>query len=72
MEARAERIVRLYGESEKKHEERLKDKDTKRAINYKHFTGGTWGDSRNYDLCLNSETFGIERCIEMIIEVAKL
>ncbi|MBQ1520492.1 MAG: cytidylate kinase-like family protein [Clostridia bacterium] len=72
IEARAERIVRLYGESEKKPEERLKDKDTKRAINYKHFTGGTWGDSRNYDLCLNSETFGIERCIEMIIEAAKL
>ena len=72
MEARAERIVRLYGESEKKPEERLKDKDSKRAINYKHFTGGTWGDSRNYDLSLNSERFGIEKCIEIIVDLAKL
>ena len=71
MEARAERIVRLYGESEKKPEDRLKEKDSKRAINYKHFTGETWGDARNYDLCLNSEKIGIEKCVEMIIELAK-
>ncbi len=70
--ARAERIVRLYGESEKKPEDRLKDKDSKRAINYKHFTGGTWGDCNNYDLCLNSETFGIEKCVDIIVEMAKL
>ena len=71
MEARAERIVRLYGESEKKPEDRLKEKDSKRAINYKHFTGETWGDARNYDLCLNSEKIGIEKCVEMIIELVK-
>lgn len=71
MEARAERIVRLYGESEKKPEDRLKEKDSKRAINYKHFTGETWGDARNYDLCLNSDKIGIEKCVEMIIELAK-
>lgn len=72
MEARAERIVRLYGESEKKPEERLKEKDSKRAINYKHFTGETWGDSNNYDLCLNSETFGIDKCVDIIVELANL
>ena len=71
LEARAERIVRLYGESEKKPEERLKEKDTKRSVNYKHFTGEVWGDSRNYDLCLNSENFGIEKCVELIVGLAK-
>lgn len=71
MEARAERIVRLYGESEKKPEERLKEKDSKRSVNYKHFTGQVWGDSRNYDLCLNSEKLGIEKCIELIVQLAK-
>lgn len=71
LEARAERIVRLYGESEKKPEERLKEKDTKRSVNYKHFTGEVWGDSRNYDLCLNSEKFGIEKCVELIVGLAK-
>ncbi|MGN0494449.1 MAG: AAA family ATPase, partial [Acutalibacteraceae bacterium] len=36
MQSRAERIVRLYGESEKKPEQRLADKDKKRKIYYKH------------------------------------
>lgn len=70
-EARAERIVRLYGESSKKPEDRLKEKDSKRSVNYKHFTGQIWGDSKNYDLCLNSDKLGIEKCIRMIVDIAK-
>lgn len=71
MEARAIRIVQRYGESDKKPEERLKEKDSKRAVNYKHFTGRVWGDCRNYDICLNSDTVGIERSIQMIIDLAQ-
>jgi len=67
---KAERIVRLYGESEKKPEERLKEKDTKRAVNYKHFTDRNWGDCRNYDLSLNSGKLGIDRCVELIVQLA--
>ena len=67
---KAERIVRLYGESEKKPEERLREKDTKRAVNYKHFTDRTWGDCRNYDLSLNSGKLGIDRCVELIVQLA--
>ena len=67
---KAERIVRLYGESEKKPEERLKEKDTKRAVNYKHFTDRTWGDCRNYDLSLNSGKLGIDRCVDLIVQLA--
>ena len=70
MEDRAERIVRLYGESDKKPEDRLKEKDSKRSVNYKHFTGLVWGDSRNYDLCLNSAKIGIDKCIDIIAELA--
>ena len=33
---RAERIVRLYGQSDKKPEDRLEDKDKRRSVNYKH------------------------------------
>ena len=67
---KAERIVRLYGESEKKPEVRLKEKDTKRAVNYKHFTDRTWGDARNYDLALNSGKLGIEKCVDLIVSLA--
>lgn len=51
---RADRIVRLYGESEKSPEQRLRDKDKKRAVNYKHFTGTGVGQSQNYHLSLDS------------------
>ena len=71
MEARAIRIVNRYGESDKKPEERLKEKDSKRSVNYKHFTGRVWGDCRNYDITLNSDTVGIERCVQIIVDLAQ-
>ncbi|MBO4847781.1 MAG: HutD family protein [Clostridia bacterium] len=71
MEARAKRIVERYGENENKPEDRLKEKDTKRGLNYKHFTGRVWGDCRNYDICLNSDVVGIDKCVDIIVDLAK-
>ena len=67
---RADRIVRVYGESERSPAQRLKDKDGRRSVNYKHFTGREWGASRNYHLCLDSGVLGIDRCVELIAELA--
>lgn len=44
--ARADRIVRLYGSSEKSPEKRLEEKDKRRRVYYKHYTDGDWGISR--------------------------
>ena len=44
---RADRIVRLYGESEKSPETRLNEKDKRRKLNYQHYTGRNWGDAAN-------------------------
>lgn len=63
---RADRIVRLYGESDKSPEQRLKDKDKRRANNYEHYTGQKWGASQNYHLCLDSSVIGIDRCVDLI------
>ena len=71
MQSRAERIVRLYGESEKKPEQRLADKDKKRKIYYKDYTDREWGDAKNYDMCLNSGKIGIEKCVELILDAIK-
>ncbi len=68
-EFRAERIVRLYGESEKSPEARLNEKDKRRRINYQHYTGRTWGDSHNYDICLCSSRLGVEACADMIVDL---
>ncbi len=63
---RAERIVRLYGESEIAPEQRLKDKDKRRSINYKHYTNQEWGMSQNYHLSLDTSVIPIEKCVEII------
>ena len=68
---RAERIVRLYGNSEKTPAARLQEKDTRRRVNYQHYTGRTWGVAENYDVCLNSGVLGVERCAEIIVDIVK-
>ena len=69
MEFRADRIVRLYGESEKSPETRLQEKDKRRRLNYQHYTGRSWGVAQNYDICLNSGTVGVENCADIIVSM---
>ena len=71
MDFRADRIVRLYGESEKSPEARLQEKDKRRRVNYQHYTGRTWGTAQNYDVCLNSSTVGLDECADIIIKMAQ-
>ena len=64
---RAERIVRLYGESEKSPEQRLNEKDKRRRVNYQHYTGRTWGMAQNYDLCLDTGVLGEDYCADIVV-----
>lgn len=71
MHYREDRIVRLYGESEKSPATRLLEKDKRRRVNYQHYTGRTWGMAQNYDVCLNSGTIGIDACANIIVDIVK-
>ena len=68
---RADRIVRLYGESEKSPAARLDEKDKGRKANYQHYTGRTWGKAQNYDISLDSSVLGIEECADIIVNIVK-
>lgn len=70
MKSRAERIVARYGQNEKSPEKRLMEKDQKRKVYYKNYTGRVWGEAQNYDLCLNSGVLGVETCAELIAQIA--
>lgn len=70
MKSRAERIVARYGQNEKSPEKRLTEKDQKRKVYYKNYTGRVWGQAQNYDLCLNSGVLGVETCAELIAQIA--
>lgn len=43
----------------------------RRRVNYKHFTSRDWGMSQNYHLSLDSGFLGIERCVDLIAEIAR-
>lgn len=68
-DSRADRIVRLYGESEKSPKARLNEKDKRRRVNYQHYTGRTWGAAENYDVCFNSGVLGVEYCAQVIVDM---
>lgn len=69
--SRAERVVKLYGETDKKIEDRLRDKDTKRKVFYRSFTMREWGLCENYDISLDSAKIGIDKCVDIIVDIAK-
>lgn len=66
MAFRAERIVSIYGERKESPEERIKDKDKRRAAYHRFYTDMKWGKAQNYDITLNSGTLGIDKCVEII------
>lgn len=69
LEKRAERIVREYGETDETPEERLKDKDKRRATYYRFYTDMKWGQAKNYQICLDSGELGIDKCAELITQL---
>ena len=68
---RAKRIVDVYGETTVAPENRLREKDKKRAINYKYYTEQEWGRSQNYHLTIDSSAFGIEGSVDLILSLVK-
>jgi len=63
---RAERIVKVYGETGELPEKRVRDKDRRRAAYYQFYTDMKWGEARNYHIALDSGALGIEKCAELI------
>lgn len=68
---RSERIVKLYGESEKSPQARLNEKDKRRKVNYQHYTGRTWGQAQNYDISLDSSKLGIDTCTDILVKLMR-
>ena len=49
----------------------MNEKDKRRKVNCQHYTGRVWGQSQNYDICLNSSVLGIETCTDILIKLMK-
>ena len=66
MTFRAHRIVEVYGERDQSLEQRLKDKDKRRAAYHRFYTNMKWGHAQNYDITLNSGALGIDKCVDIL------
>lgn len=69
---KSERLQKLYGVSEAKALQMMKEMDKKRSIHYKYNTDQVWGNVRNYTLSLNSSILGFEQCINIISNLYRL
>lgn len=67
-EVKRERIMRLYDKNEFTAERLMHEKDTERKRYHNSFCEGKWGDSRNYDISINSSVLGIEKTAEFLID----
>lgn len=68
MSFRLERVVKEYGEEEKKAADIILKNDKRRANYYNYHVGEKWTDLNNYDLVIRSDFAGIDRSVECICE----
>ncbi len=68
IDKRIQRVCRRWGCTRAEARKRIEQGEANRAAYYNYYTGKTWGDSRSYDLCLNSSLLGEEGTVELIKE----
>lgn len=71
MEQRINRIMAVDGVSQKEAPSRIAQKDKARRDYYYFHTGQEWGKKENYDICLNTSSFGYEGCADIIAALAQ-
>ena len=63
-----ERIMELYDLNESMAERFMTEKDTKRKRYHNSYCEGKWGDSRNYDISINSSTLGVDKTVKLLVD----
>ena len=63
---RVHRMMELHNLNYKQAAHLLQKLDKKHESYYHTYTGKKWGDAVNYDLCINSASYGIEESVELI------
>ncbi len=71
LDAKVSRAVEHYKVPEKDARKTVQQVDKRRANHYNTFTEDVWGDRKNYDLLVNSNTLGIEQTSQMLTEFIK-
>lgn len=72
MNSRIKMISKRANITEAKAKEMILKQDKQRASYYNYYTSKKWGDSKSYDLCLDSGKLGIDGCVEMILKYREI
>lgn len=69
-ELRVQRAMEINpGLDRKKAIAMLKRLDKEHTHYYNFYTGGSWGNANNYDLCINSASYGIDGTVDFIMKM---
>lgn len=71
VEYRAKRVMDSLELNQSKARDRVIKTDKQRRTYYDYYTSKDWGSMSSYDLCINSEKFGISGAANLIINYAK-
>lgn len=66
------RIMKTNGIDAAKAKDIMIKTDKKRSSYYNYYSSKRWGDSRSYDMTINSTTFGLEGTVELIKDMARV
>ena len=69
---RVERIMKLHNVDEAAAIKEIQVSDKERGNHYFRYTDRKWGKAQNYDICINSALMGIDKTVEMLVEMAKI
>ena len=69
---RIRRISKRLDISDNKAKDLIHKKDKQRASYYNYYTSKKWGDSRSYDLCINTSQLSVDDAVELIIKYREL
>lgn len=69
MEEKIKRATKYYSLSKKEAVKTIESINKLRKNHYKHYTDKDWSDPSNYDICLNSDTLGVDKTVELLYEM---
>ncbi len=67
MDFRINHVMETFDLTKEKAKDMIQKTDKKRASYYNYYSSKKWGDSRSYNLSLDSSQLGLDGCVEMIL-----
>lgn len=65
-EAKLRHVMENYGLTEREAADEIRDTDRRRKYYHNYYSDAKWGDSRAYDVCVNSSKLGIEKTADAL------